>query len=266
MNRDSPEVLRLEDVTLLRGDVPILDGITWSVDGSDRWVVLGPNGAGKTTLMALCAARFAPTSGTAVVLGESLVDTNIQELRIRVGLSSAALADRIPPDETVRDLVMSAAWGVLGRQREEYEAIDERRADDLLAAFGIHAFADRTFETLSEGERKRVQIARALMADPELLLLDEPAAGLDLGGREELLTALTEIAGDRHSPALVLVTHHVEEIPPGFTHALLLRDGRIVAAGRLTETLTSENLSETYKLPVELREDGGRYTVRRVPA
>jgi len=257
------EVLRLEDVTVVRGDVAILEGIAWDVQGGDRWVVMGPNGAGKTTLMALCAARFPPTSGSAVVLGESLLEANIQELRTRVGLSSAALADRIPPDETVRNLVMTAAYGVLSRQREEYEEIDERRADDLLAAFGIHAFADRTFETLSEGERKRVQIARALMADPELLLLDEPAAGLDLGGREELLAALTEIAGDRRSPALVLVTHHVEEVPVGFTHALLLRAGRIVAAGPLRETLTSENLSVTYDLPVELHEHEGRYTVRR---
>lgn len=257
------EVLRLEDVTLRRGDNPILEGITWSVDGADRWVVLGPNGAGKTSLITICAARAHPTTGTAAVLGEVLGEADTQELRIRVGVSSAALADRIPPNETVRDIVMTAAHGVLGRQREEYEAIDERRADDLLAAFGIHAFADRTFETLSEGERKRVQIARALMTDPELLLLDEPAAGLDLGGREELLAALTELAGDRRSPALVMVTHHVEEIPPGFTHALLLRAGKVVAAGPLRDALTSETLSETYGLAVELRQDEGRFTARR---
>ena len=175
-----------------------------------------------------------------------------------------ALADRIPPGETVRDLVMTAAYGITGRWREEYESVDEIRADDLLSAFGMHAFADRTFETLSEGERKRVQIARALMTDPELLLLDEPAAGLDLGGREELLGALTELAGDRRSPAMVMVTHHVEEIPAGFTHALLLRDGKAVAQGRLVDTLTSANLSATYGMPIQLFAQDGRWTARSV--
>ena len=257
------EVLRLEGVTLSRGDTQILGEISWSVDGKDRWVVLGPNGAGKTTLITICSARAHPTTGTATVLGEVLGEADTTELRIRVGLSSAALADRIPPDETVRNLVMTAAHGVLGRSREEYENIDEQRADDLLAAFGIHAFADRTFETLSEGERKRVQIARSLMTDPELLLLDEPAAGLDLGGREELLGALSELAGDWRSPAIVMVTHHVEEIPPHFTHALLLKAGRVVASGPLAESLTSATLTETYDLPVELTSSGGRFSARR---
>lgn len=257
------DVLRLTDVTLRRGENQVLDGITWSVAPSDRWVILGPNGAGKTSLITLCSARAHPTTGTVEILGEHLGETNTQELRIRVGLASAALADRIPSSETVRDLVMTAAYGVTGRWREEYESVDEIRADDLLAAFGMHAFADRTFETLSEGERKRVQIARALMTDPELLLLDEPAAGLDLGGREELLGALTELAGDRRSPAMVMVTHHVEEIPMGFTHALLLRDGKVVAQGRLVDTLTSAHLSETYGMPLQLFAQDGRWTARR---
>lgn len=257
------EVLRLDDVTLRRGENQVLDGITWSVAASDRWVILGPNGAGKTSLITLCSARAHPTTGTVDVLGERLGDANTQELRIRIGLASAALADRIPPGETVRDLVMTAAYGITGRWREEYESVDEIRAADLLAAFGMHAFADRAFETLSEGERKRVQIARALMTDPELLLLDEPAAGLDLGGREELLGALTELAGDRRSPAMVMVTHHVEEIPAGFTHALLLREGKVVAQGRLADTLTGANLSETYSMHIQLFANDGRWTARR---
>lgn len=258
------DVLRLSDVSLRRGENPVLDQVTWNVDSRDRWVVLGPNGAGKTTLLTLCAARMHPTSGSVTVLGQELGETDTQELRIRVGLASAALADIIPPGETVRNLVLTAAYGITGRWREEYESVDERRADDLLAAFGMHAFADRTFATLSEGERKRVQIARALMADPELLLLDEPAAGLDLGGREELLAALTELAGDRRSPAMVLVTHHVEEIPVGFTHVLLMKDGRIVAAGPLAETLTEENLAAAYGINVQLRQDEGRWTARQI--
>lgn len=256
-------VLRLTDVTLRRGENQVLDGITWTVGAADRWVVLGPNGAGKTTLITVCSARAHPTTGTVEVLGEILGEANTQDLRIRIGLSSAALADRIPPNETVRDLVMTAAYGVTGRWREEYETVDEVRAADLLAAFGMHAFADRTFETLSEGERKRVQIARALMTDPELLLLDEPAAGLDLGGREELLGALTELAGDRRSPAMVMVTHHVEEIPSGFTHVLLLKDGKVVAQGPIAQTLTSDALSQTYGIPIRLESREGRWTARQ---
>jgi len=258
------DVLRLTDVTLRRGENQVLDGVTWSVAPADRWVIIGPNGAGKTSLITLCSARAHPTTGTVEILGEPLGETGTQELRIRIGLASAALADRIPPGETVRDLVMTAAYGVTVRWREEYETVDEVRADDLLSAFGMHAFADRTFETLSEGERKRVQIARALMTDPELLLLDEPAAGLDLGGREELLGALTELAGDRRSPAIVMVTHHVEEIPAGFTHVLLLRDGKAVAQGRLADTLTSANLSATYGMPIQLFAQEGRWTARSV--
>jgi len=257
------EVLAFEGVTLSRDGNEILRGIDFHVDGADRWVVLGPNGAGKTSLISIAGARSHPTSGVARVLGEVLGEADTQELRIRVGLSSAALADRIPPEERVRDVVMTAAHGITGRWREEYEAPDEERAAALLEAFGMLDFADREFWTLSEGERKRVQIARALMADPELLLLDEPAAGLDLGGREELLSALTELAGDRRSPAIVLVTHHVEEIPVGFTHVLLLRGGEVVAAGPIGDTLTADNLSRTYSMAVELTEEGRRFSARR---
>jgi len=257
------EVLAFEGVTLSRDGNEILRGVDLHVDGADRWVVLGPNGAGKTSLVSIAGARAHPTSGVARVLGEVLGEADTQELRIRVGLSSAALADRIPPEEKVRDVVMTAAHGITGRWREEYEEPDEERAAALLLAFGMADFAEREFWTLSEGERKRVQIARALMADPELLLLDEPAAGLDLGGREELLAALTELAGDHRSPAIVLVTHHVEEIPVGFTHVLLMRGGEVVAAGPLESTLTAENLSATYSMPVELASEGGRFTARR---
>ncbi|MFV0632682.1 ABC transporter ATP-binding protein [Demequina sp.] len=257
------EVLRLDGVSLRRDGNPILTSIDWSVAADQRWVILGPNGAGKTSLISIAAARMHPSEGTAVILGETLGQTDTQDLRTRVGLASAALADRLPDDETVLDVVMTAAHGVTGRWREEYEDVDQERAFALLAAFGMDGFADREFWTLSEGERKRVQIGRALMTDPELLLLDEPAAGLDLGGREELLSALTELAGDRRSPAMVMVTHHVEEIPQGFTHALLMREGTIVAAGAIRDTITSGHLSQTYGMPVELHAVGGRWTARR---
>ncbi len=256
-------VLEMSGVTLRRDDNMILRGVDWTVDSGDRWVLLGPNGAGKTTLITLASARMHPTDGQVEVLGSRLGEVDVTDLRIRVGLSSAALADHIPGGERVEDVVMTAAHGVTGRWHEEYEGVDHERASLLLEAFGMTAYRDREFWTLSEGERKRVQIARALMADPELLLLDEPAAGLDLGGREELLVALTELASDRRSPAIVMVTHHVEEIPVGFTHAMLLREGEVVAAGPLAEVLTADNLSRTYGMPVEVQESAGRWTARR---
>jgi iron complex transport system ATP-binding protein len=256
------DVLDLQGVTIRRGTTTILDGLTWTVREGERWVVLGRNGAGKTTMLQVASGRMHPTAGVARLLGEQLGKVDVFELRPRIGLSSAALADRIPPGETVRDVVLTAAYGVTGRWREAYEELDESRAADLLRAFGVAAFADRYFGTLSEGERKRVQIARALMSDPELLLLDEPAAGLDLGGREELVAALAELAGDRRSPVLVLVTHHVEEIPPGFTHLLLLRDGKAHAAGPIGEVLTDENLSGAFGLPLVVDRAGDRWTAR----
>ncbi|MGY4642211.1 ABC transporter ATP-binding protein [Cellulomonas sp. URHB0016] len=256
------DVLDLQDVTIRRGTTTILDRVTWTVREGERWVVLGRNGAGKTTMLQVASGRMHPSSGTAHLLGERLGQVDVFELRPRIGLSSAALADRIPPGETVRDVVLTAAYGVTGRWRESYEQLDESRATDLLSAFGVQHLADRYFGTLSEGERKRVQIARSLMTDPELLLLDEPAAGLDLGGREELVAALSELAADRRSPVLVLVTHHVEEIPPGFSHVLLLRDGTVFAAGPTQEVLTAENLSGAFGVDLLVDHRDGRWSAR----
>src|SRR5690606_1238467 len=215
-----------------------------------------------TTLLQIVAARMHPTSGTATVLGSTLGRVDVFELRPRIGLSSAALAERLPTGEAVRDVVLTAAYGVTGRWTESYDELDDQRAKDLLAALGVDHLADRTYGTLSEGERKRVQIARALMTDPELLLLDEPGAGLDLGGREELVAALSELASDPASPVLVHVTHHVEEIPPGFTHLLLMKKGGIQAAGPLEEVLTADNLSAAFGLPLVVAHGGGRWLAR----
>ncbi|WP_315097353.1 ABC transporter ATP-binding protein [uncultured Cellulomonas sp.] len=256
------DVLDLQAVTIRRGTTTILDEVTWTVREGERWVVLGGNGAGKTTLLQVASGRMHPTGGTADLLGSRLGRVDVFELRPRIGLSSASLADRIPAGERVRDVVLTAAYGVTGRWRESYESLDESRAADLLAAFGVAHLTDRYFGTLSEGERKRVQIARSLMTDPELLLLDEPAAGLDLGGREELVAALAELAGDRRSPVLVLVTHHVEEIPPGFTHLLLLRAGKAFAAGTIEDMLTAQNLSGAFGLPLVVEQAGGRWSAR----
>jgi len=259
---DADAVINLDDVSVQRSGAYLLRGLNWQVQPEERWVVLGPNGAGKTTLLNLAAGRLHPTSGTAHVLGERIGRTDLTELRTRIGLSTAALAERIPADERVRDVVLTAAWSVIGRWRESYDEADIDRANELLDQFGVAGLAERAYGTLSEGERKRVQIARALMTDPELLLLDEPAAGLDLGGREDLVGRLARLAQAPDAPALVLVTHHVEEIPAGFTHALLLREGAVVASGPLAETITGEQLSRTFGVPLTVEVSGGRYAAR----
>ncbi len=256
------DVLALADVSVVRSGKALLDAVNWEVEEGERWVVLGPNGAGKTTLLQIASARMHPTSGVAGILEEVLGAVDVFELRPRIGLASASIAERIPAGEVVRDVVVTASYGIVGRWRESYDDLDYARATDLLEALGAAHLADRRYGTLSEGERKRVQIARALMTDPELLLLDEPAAGLDLGGREDLLGRLSTLAQDTEAPALVLVTHHVEEIPPGFTDVLLLRDGAVVAAGPIETTLTASNLSQTFGMPLTLERHDERWTAR----
>ena len=260
---DPDLLIEFEDVLVRRGGNVLVGPVTWKVELDERWVVLGPNGAGKTTLLRIAAAETFPTSGTAHVLGETFGRTDLSELRTRIGLSSAALANRVPFDEKVVALVISAGYGVLGRWRERYDAMDTDRAIEMLESLGAEHLADRSYGTLSEGERKRVLIARALMTDPELLLLDEPAAGLDLGGREELVARLGVLAADPDAPATVLITHHVEEIPPGFTHALLLKEGAVVAQGLLDDVITGENLSEAFSQAITLDKADGRFFARR---
>jgi iron complex transport system ATP-binding protein len=252
-------VLHFWDVSVRRGSTLLLDEVSWNVDSDERWVILGPNGAGKTTLLQIAAAQMHPTTGRAHVLGERLGAVDLMQVRSRLGLSSAALASRVPPEETVLDVVVSAGYGVMGRWREHYDEMDFQRAGELMEAMGIGRLADRLYGTLSEGERKRALAARALMTDPELLLLDEPAAGLDLGGREDLLARLSTLAEDPAAPATVLVTHHVEEIPTAFSHLMLLRDGKVIAQGGVAETLTAEALSETFRMTLQLDRRDGRY-------
>src|SRR5664279_2377146 len=256
-------VLEFADVTVKRGQATLIEAIDWTVEADERWVILGANGAGKTTLLQVAAAMIHPTSGVVGILGEGLGTVDVFELRSRIGLSSAALADKIPRDERVHDVVVSASYGVIGRWRERYDELDHARASDLLTEVRASHLVDRTFGTLSEGERKRVQIARSLMTDPELLLLDEPAAGLDLGGREDLVSTLSVLAMDKLSPATILVSHHVEEIPPGFTHALLLRKGAVVAAGPLEDVLTEPIVSACFAMPLQLTHEDGRWAARR---
>lgn len=257
-----PRALEFTDVVVRREGRNIIDHVTWQVQDDQRWVVLGPNGAGKTTLLQLADTLMHPTSGTVEVLGETLGRTDVFEVRPRIGFASSALAKRIPRDETVLNSVLTAAYSVLGRWNEEYEGIDDRRALRVLAEWKLDHLADRLFGTLSDGEQKRVQIARAVMTDPELLLLDEPTASLDLGSREELLALLSGYASSPSTPAMLMVTHHVEEIPVGFTHVLLIREGKVVAAGPIAESLTAASLTEAFGMPIVLSADGGRYAAR----
>lgn len=255
-------VLQFDEVSVVRGRTRILDSVDWEAHSDQRWVILGPNGAGKTTLLQLAAAMIHPTSGMATVLDETLGDVDVFELRPRIGFASSALARRIPGAETVLNVVLTASYSVTGRWNEEYEDVDVRRAQRVLAEWKLDHLEGRRFGQLSDGEQKRVQIARAVMTDPELMLLDEPAASLDLGAREELLALLSGYASAPKAPGIVMVTHHVEEIPPGFGHVLLLAGGAIRAAGPIDEVLTAENLSETFGLSLELEHRDGRYTAR----
>lgn len=255
-------VLQFDDVSVIRGGNTILDSVTWNVYSADRWVILGPNGAGKTTLLQVAAALMHPSSGMATVLDETLGDVDVFELRTRIGFASSVMARKVPARETVLNVVLTASYSVTGRWNETYDDVDERRARRVLAEWKLDHLADRRFGDLSDGEQKRVQIARAVMTDPELMLLDEPAASLDLGSREELIRLLSGYAQAEGAPGIVMVTHHVEEIPPGFEHAMLIRKGKIVAAGAIDEILTPVNLAETFGIPLEIEHRDGRYSAR----
>ncbi|MBB0246599.1 ABC transporter ATP-binding protein [Streptomyces alkaliphilus] len=259
------DVLELVDVSVVRDGRALVDRVSWSVAEGERWVILGPNGAGKTTLLNIASSYLFPTTGTAQILGEKLGGVDVFELRPRIGMAGSALAERLPRSQTVLQTVLTAAYGMTAGWQEDYEEVDEARARAFLDRLGMSEHLDRRFGTLSEGERKRTQIARALMTDPELLLLDEPAAGLDLGGREDLVRRLGRLAGDPYAPSMIMVTHHVEEIAPGFTHVLLIRRGKVLEAGPIPDVLTSANLSRCFGLPLVVERAGDRWTARGLP-
>ncbi|MEU3192851.1 ABC transporter ATP-binding protein [Streptomyces sp. NPDC006992] len=259
------EVLELVDVSVVRDGRALVEDVSWSVKEGERWVILGPNGAGKTTLLNLASSYLFPTSGTVGVLGERLGSVDVFELRPRVGMASIAMAEKLPRRQTVLETVLTAAYGMTAHWQESYDKVDEDRARAFLDRLGMSDYLDRRFGTLSEGERKRTMIARAMMTDPELLLLDEPAAGLDLGGREDLVRRLGRLARDPYAPSMLMVTHHVEEIPPGFTHVLMIRQGQVLAAGPLETELTSRNLSLCFGLPLVVEAQNGRWTAQGLP-
>ena len=255
-------VLELHDVTVEREGRAILGPINFAIRPQERWVILGPNGAGKSTMLQILATRIFPTRGKVRILDKEMGKYDLSELRTRIGICGALISEDIPSDEVVRDVVLTAAYAILGRWNEAYDLWDESRAVALLTTFGVREFAERTYGSLSEGERKRVQIARALMADPELLLLDEPASGLDLGGREDLLSRFSAFASDQASPAMIVVTHHIEEIPEGTTHALLLKSAKIAVSGPVAEVITTEHISAVFGIPISVTQEAGRFFAR----
>ena len=255
-------VLDFNNVTVFRDKKPVLSNVDWQVESNQRWVIIGPNGAGKTTLLRVAAAQIQPSTGTAIVLGQTLGKVNVFELRTRIGFASNALSSHMPNSETVLNSVMTAIYGVTGRWNEQYDDIDIRRAMRILNEWHLSDLAERAFGTLSDGERKRAQIARAVMPDPELLLLDEPVASLDLAAREQTVSLIGAYASEPAAPAIVMVTHHLEEIPAGFTHALVVSGGQVFAAGPIEQTLTSDKLSEAFGVSVLVEFTDGRYRAR----
>lgn len=257
-------VLELRKVELVRDKRSILRDITWRVQARERWVVLGPNGSGKTTLCKIAGLYQHPTHGIVNVLGGRVGRVDVRSLRARVGFTSVAMSDLLNPSIRVADVVATGKYAALSPHWHQYTAEDHLRAGHLLARFGCHALSSAPFGQLSSGERQRVLLARTLMSNPALLLLDEPTAGLDVGGRERLVQLLGGLAQDPTAPAIVMVTHHVEEIPPGFTHGLLLRDGMTVGAGPIAETLTSKDLSSCFGIPLQIEHRARRWTARAV--
>ena len=255
-------VLRLHGVGVVRDGTTILDQIDWEMGAGERWVVIGPNGSGKTTLLRVAGMRLLPTRGTVEVLGQTYGRTDARALRRRVPFVSGAVLRSLRPTITAHDIVLTGRFADLEPWWHRYDDADHARAEALLAEAGMAPVSGRTFEMLSEGERQQVLLARALMGEPELLLLDEPAAGLDLANRERLVTRLSDVAADVRTPPLVLVTHHLEEIPPGITHAVLMRGGTLVALGAADDVLTSSAVSACFALSVHVERRRGRFTAR----
>lgn len=254
-------VLELSHIRLFRGTTTIIQDLSWSIGRGEHWAVLGPNGSGKTSLLNIVSGTLWPSAGEVRLLGETFGNTDLRELRKRIGWVSAALRDRVPPYATALETVLTGVDASVG-MRNKRTRDEVARAEFMLHVVGCSDRTRHEFGTLSQGEQQKVLIGRALMADPELLVLDEICAGLDLAARERFLALLDELAGQSDGPTLVLVTHHVEEVMPSFTHALVLRDGAVVAQGAREHVLTEAILSEALGLPLRLEWFGDRYWPR----
>jgi iron complex transport system ATP-binding protein len=255
-------IIRLADVVVRRAGRSILGPVDWQVEDRERWVVLGPNGSGKTTLLSVASMNLWPTTGTVDLLGERYGRTDSRELRRRVGYAGSSVEAQMRPDLTPRTLIKTGRSGAFEPWWHVYTDADDERAAELAQRLGLADHLDQPFGTLSAGERRRTSIARALMPDPEVLLLDEPTASLDLAAREWLLHDLERLAMDRRLRAIVLVSHHLEEIPAGFDRALVMAAGRILAAGDLASVLRDDILTAAYGLPLTVDYRAERWSAR----
>lgn len=257
-------VLALEGVTRRRDNKLVLNGVDWRVQKGEHWVLYGLNGAGKTSLLDLINAYFFPTEGSVTVLGLEFGKTYLAEkLRSQIGFVSASVQQKLPTSDNAYEVVLSGAFASLGLYQETTEAID-RKGVDILRELGCLEYANRNYHTLSQGEKQRVLIGRALMADPELLILDEPTAGLDFIAREELLDSIAAIARKPDGPTIIYVTHHIEEILPEFNKTLLLKAGSVFASGDTAEMITSDRLSGFFDVPVNIVWSNGRPLLSKV--
>lgn len=258
-------VIRCAGVVVRRAGRTILGPVDWEVGPGERWIVLGRNGSGKTTLLTVASMNLWPTAGSVEVLGERYGRTDARELRRRIGVAGSAVEDAMRPDLTPRDLIMTARHGAFEPWWHVYSDADRERATDIGERLGLAMHLDQPFSTLSAGERRRTSIARALMPDPDILFLDEPTASLDLAARETLLRDLAGLADAPRPTAIVLVSHHLEEIPPGFGHVLVLADGQVAAAGPIHDVLRGEVLSAAFGLSLVVEARDGRWTARHRP-
>ncbi len=257
--------LELHDITRLIDGRTILDGVSWTIESDEHWVVIGPNGGGKSTLIKIAGLQLHPTSGRVIVLGTELGTADIRSLRSAVGLSSAGMVDQLRGSLTGEEIVKCGLFGALEPWWHSYSTADTARAIELLERIGVPSAVNQPFSTLSSGERQRVLLARSLMADPSVLLLDEPTAGLDFVGREQLIASLDALA-EASVPATALVTHHMEDIPPSTTHVLAIADGKALASGPINDILTESLLSELFSMRVALERHGSRWSARAASA
>ena len=262
MTVQGDEVVGIRGVSVIRSGNLLLDGIDWHIDRGERWVLLGPNGSGKTTLVSIASTYMWPSRGSVSLLGNVVGAVDVREVRRHIGIVSASLEDRIPPQLSARQVVVAGATGAIAPWWDRPARATEDKAAEVLDLVGCANLADRRFELLSSGEKQRVQIARCLMLDPSLLLLDEPAAGLDLGAREQLAMLLARLNADAGLAATIVVTHHVEEIASGTTHAIVLRSGRVVASGPVADTVTGPILAEAFGLPLHVERVGDRFVAQ----
>ena len=251
------QIVRLDNISFIRNGKAILQNISLRIEPGQHWVIIGQNGSGKTSLISIINGYHQPSEGKAWVLGKKFGSTDLRELRLKIGECSSEIRDMIHNWETVMDIVLSGRFASIGLY-EKPDSKDHENAAYLLDSLGMSDMAGSRFNTLSDGEKQKTLLARALMPEPELLVLDEPCAGLDLKAREELLDAVQKMCTTEGGPTLIYITHHIEEIIPPITHALTLRNGRVIASGKREDVLTNAVLSETFEVPIELHDREGR--------